>query len=303
MAETLVETVAGELLVHERPVRSLFWASTLRLLRHPQGAFGLSLTAFLVIVAIGAPNLSPFDPLAVHSGQELKEPFGQYLLGTDQYGRDILSRIIWGTRASLAVGLVAVSLGALVGVCTGLIGGYWGGRMEALLSRVWDTILAFPAILLGVAVTAALGPGVANAGIAVAIINMPIFFRITRASLLVEKEKEYVAAARALGATDLRIVFREIVPNTVSPILVQVTVAMAQAVLLEAGLSFLGLGAQPPEPSWGSMLSESRQYLRQAGWFGVFPGVALMLLLAGLNALSDALRDVLDPRQIDSQKA
>lgn len=298
MAEASVETSTEQLFAHETPVRGLLWTSTLRLLRHPQGAFGLSVTALLVIVAIGAPYLSPFDPIAIRSGQELQEPFGPYLLGTDQYGRDILSRIIWGTRVSLAVGLLAVSLGALVGMGTGLIGGYVGGRTEALLSRVWDTILAFPAILLGVAVTAALGPGVFNAGIAVAIINMPIFFRITRASLLVEKEKDYVAAARALGATDWRIVCREIVPNTVSPIIVQVTVAMAQAVLLEAGLSFLGLGAQPPEPSWGSMLSESRQYLRQAGWYGVFPGVALMILLAGLNALSDALRDVLDPRQI-----
>ena len=298
MSETLAQTFNGQPLATERPVRGLFWMSALRLVRHPQGAFGLSLTAFLVIVAVGAPYISPFDPLVVRSGQELKSPFGKYLLGTDQYGRDILSRIIWGTRVSLAVGLVAVSFGALIGAGTGLIGGYWGGRIEALLSRIWDTILAFPAILLGVSVTAALGPGVLNAGIAVAIINMPIFFRITRATLLVEKEKDYVTAARALGSTDARIVFRGIMPNTVSPILVQVTVAMAQAVLLEAGLSFLGLGAQPPEPSWGSMLSESRQYLRQAGWFGVFPGVALMTLLAGLNALSDALRDVLDPTQI-----
>jgi peptide/nickel transport system permease protein len=298
MAEVSVVTSTGELLAREAPTRSLLWTSTLRLLRHPQGAFGLSVTALLVIVAIGAPYLSPFDPVAIRSGQELRAPAAPYLLGTDQYGRDLLSRIIWGTRVSLAVGLLAVSLGALVGMGTGLIGGYLGGRTEALLSRIWDTILAFPAILLGVAVTAALGPGVFNAGIAVAIINMPIFFRITRASLLVEKEKDYVAAARALGATDARIVCREIVPNTVSPIIVQVTVAMAQAVLLEAGLSFLGLGAQPPAPSWGSMLSESRQYLRQAGWYGVFPGVALMILLAGLNALSDALRDVLDPRQI-----
>jgi peptide/nickel transport system permease protein len=299
MAETLVEISTEQLLVGERPIRGLFWMSAIRLVRHPQGAFGLLLTALLVIVAVGAPSLSPFDPLVVRSGQELKPPCGEYLLGTDQYGRDILSRIIWGTRVSLGVGLVAVSLGALIGVGTGLVGGYWGGRIEALLCRLWDTILAFPAILLGVAVTAALGPGVLNAGIAVAIINMPIFFRITRATLLVEKERDYVSAARALGSTDVRIVLREIMPNTVSPILVQVTVAMAQAVLLEAGLSFLGLGAQPPEPSWGSMLSESRQYLRQAGWFGVFPGLALMMLLAGLNALSDALRDVLDPRQID----
>ena len=299
MAEAVVERSDGQALALVAPPGSLAWISAVRLVRHPQGAFGLLLTSVLVLVALGAPYLAPHDPLAIRSGQELKEPFGQYLLGTDQYGRDILSRIIWGTRVSLAIGLVAVALGALIGVGTGLIGGYWGGRIESLLSRVWDTILAFPAILLGVAVTAALGPGVLNAGIAVAIINMPIFFRITRASMLVEKEKDYVAAARALGATDGRIVCRGIIPNTISPILVQVTVAMAQAVLLEAGLSFLGLGAQPPAPSWGSMLSESRQYLRQAAWFGVFPGVALMMLLAGLNALSDALRDVLDPHQIN----
>lgn len=299
MAEVSVGTSTEQLFAREAPARSLLWTSILRLLCHPQGAFGLLVTALLVIVAIAAPYLAPFDPIAIRSGQELKAPSAPYLLGTDQYGRDILSRIIWGTRVSLAVGLLAVALGALVGMGTGLIGGYVGGRAEALLSRIWDTILAFPAILLGVAVTAALGPGVFNAGIAVAIINMPIFFRITRASLLVEKEKDYVAAARALGATDVRIVCREIIPNTVSPIIVQITVAMAQAVLLEAGLSFLGLGAQPPEPSWGSMLSESRQYLRQAAWYGIFPGVALMILLAGLNALSDALRDVLDPRQIN----
>jgi len=298
MTETVAKASTEQWLIGERPVRGLLWMSAVRLVRHPQGAFGLLLTAALVIVAVGAPSLSPFDPLVVRSGQELRPPCGEYLLGTDQYGRDILSRIIWGTRVSLGVGLVAVSLGALIGVGSGLVGGYWGGQIEALLCRLWDTILAFPAILLGVAVTAALGPGVLNAGIAVAIINMPIFFRITRATLLVEKERDYVSAARALGSTDMRIVLRGILPNTVSPILVQVTVAMAQAVLLEAGLSFLGLGAQPPEPSWGSMLSESRQYLRQAGWFGIFPGLALMMLLAGLNALSDALRDVLDPTQL-----
>jgi len=273
-----------------------------RLVRNPQGAFGLAMTGFLVLVALAAPLIAPYDPLTVNTDLLLKPPQGlegPYVLGTDQYGRDIFSRIIWGTRISLAVGLVAVILGSLVGTTTGLVGGYWGGQLETVLSRIWDTILAFPAILLGVAVTAALGPGTLNAALAVAIINMPIFYRITRASVLVEKEKDYITAARALGASDLRIVFRGMMPNVISPLLVQVTVAMAQAVLLEASLSFLGLGAQPPEPSWGSMLNESRQYLRVAGHFGIFPGIALMLLLAGLNTLSDSLRDVLDPKQIN----
>lgn len=300
MAETAIKPNA--LLLAQRQPESLFRMAFGRLIRNPQGAFGVGMTGLLVLVAIVAPWISPYDPLVLHTDLKLSPPDGlggMFVLGTDQYGRDILTRIVWGTRISLEVGLVAVCLGALVGVTTGLIGGYWGGRIETVLSRVWDTILAFPAILLGVAVTAALGPGTLNAALAVAIINMPIFYRITRASVFVEKEKDYITAARALGASDMHIVFRGMMPNVVSPLLVQVTVAMGQAVLLEASLSFLGLGAQPPEPSWGSMLNESRQYLRVAGHFGIFPGIALMMLLAGLNTLSDALRDVLDPKQIN----
>ncbi|MHB1133913.1 MAG: ABC transporter permease [Chloroflexota bacterium] len=303
MEEPMVQTALrpSAFPLPQREPESLFKMAFGRLIRNPQGAFGVGMTCFLVLVAILAPVISPYDPLTVHTNTLLHPPDGlqgPYMLGTDQFGRDIFSRIIWGTRISLAVGLLAVGLGAVVGVTTGLIGGHWGGRVESVLSRIWDTILAFPAILLGVAITAALGPGTLNAAIAVAIINMPIFYRITRASVFVEKEKDYITAARALGASDLRIVFRGMMPNVISPLLVQVTVAMAQAVLLEASLSFLGLGAQPPEPSWGSMLNESRQYLRQAMHFGVFPGIALMMLLSGLNTLSDALRDVLDPRQI-----
>ena len=298
MAQTAVE---NQLVIPPRHPESLFKMSFSRLVRNPLGLFGLSMTVFLILVALAAPYIAPYDPLMVRSGFELRPPDGlggPFVLGTDQFGRDLFSRIIWGTRISLMVGLVAVILGALVGVTTGLIGAYVGGLAEAVMSRIWDTILAFPAILLGVAVAAALGPGVVNAAVAVALINMPIFYRITRASVFVEKEKEYITAARTLGASDTRIIFRGVMPNTISPLLGQGTVAMAQAVLLEAGLSFLGLGAQPPEPSWGSMLNESRQYLRQAAYFGVFPGIALTMLLAGLNTLSDALRDVLDPRQI-----
>ena len=234
MAETAIRP--GALPLAQRQPESLFKMAFGRLIRNPLGAFGVGMTGFLVLVAIIAPLISPYDPLEVHTDLKLLAPTGlggQFILGTDQYGRDILSLIIWGTRISLEVGLVAVALGVLVGVTTGLIGGYWGGNVEAVLSRIWDTILAFPAVLLGVAVTAALGPGTLNAALAVAIINMPIFYRITRASILVENEKDYVTAARALGASDWRIVFRGMMPNIVSPLLVQVTVAMGQAVLLD----------------------------------------------------------------------
>jgi peptide/nickel transport system permease protein len=203
---------------------------------------------------------------------------------------------VYGSRISLFVGVLAVVIGSVVGVSSGLAAGYRGGWLDAAIMRVWDTLLAFPAILLGIAVAAILGPGVTNAAIALAIISIPQFSRITRASVLGEKQKDYVQAARCIGVGDVKIALRHIFPNTVSPLLVQLSLAMAYAVLLEAGLSFLGLGTQPPEPSWGSMLNTSRAYLRQAPWYAVFPGIALSILLLGLNFLSDALRDALDPR-------
>jgi peptide/nickel transport system permease protein len=184
----------------------------------------------------------------------------------------------------------------ILGIITGLIAGYWGGIIDSIIMRLWDCILAFPTILLGIGVAAFLGPGAMNAGIAVAIRNMPIFSRIIRSSVLSEREKEYVIAEKALGSSDVRIVFQGILPNCLSPILVQIAAEMAFAVLLEAGLSFLGLGAQHPTPSWGSMLQSSRAYLGTAPWYGIFPGVALASMILGLNFFSDALRDALDPR-------
>ena len=268
-------------------------AALRRLLRNPAGVIGLVGLTTLLVAALGADVLAPFDPLEQHARDRLLPPGRVYLLGTDDLGRDLLSRIIHGSRISLAVGLLSVTLGGVLGVATGLVAGYWGRTVDTVIMRVWDALLAFPAILLGVVLAAIMGPGVVTA--AVGINNMPTFSRLTRAGVLSEKEKEYVLAAKAAGVSDWRIAFRHILPNCVPPLLVQL--AMAFAALLEAALSFLGLGAQPPAPSWGSMLSKAQGYLRLSPWFGIFPGLALALLLISLNFLADGLRDVLDPRR------
>ena len=270
-------------------------AALRRLLRNPAGVIGLVGLTTLLVAALGADVLAPFDPLEQHACDRLLPPGRVYLLGTDDLGRDLLSRIIHGSRISLAVGLLSVTLGGVLGVATGLVAGYWGRTVDAMIMRVWDALLAFPAILLGVVLAAIMGPGVVTA--AVGINNMPTFSRLTRAGVLSEKEKEYVLAAKAAGVSDWRIAFRHILPNCVPPLLVQLALAMAFAALLEAALSFLGLGAQPPAPSWGSMLSKAQGYLRLSPWFGIFPGLALALLLISLNFLADGLRDVLDPRR------
>lgn len=270
-----------------------------RILRNPSGRIGVGVLSFFILVAIFSPVISPYDPVIQHSGDELLSPNARYWLGTDEFGRDLLSRIIHGARISLMVGLISVAIGFAFGATTGLISGYLGGWVDALFNRLWDCLLSFPVILLGIAVVLVTGPGAVNAAIAVGISNIPIFARLARACALTEKERDYVLAARTLGSSNARIVFRHIMPNSLSSLIVQSAVAMAFAVLLEASLSFLGLGAQPPEPSWGSMLSYSRQFLRVASWYGIFPGVALTLLLVGLNYFSDAMRDALDPRQIN----
>jgi peptide/nickel transport system permease protein len=271
----------------------------LRLVRSASGAIGVGVLLLACGVAFVAPVIAPYDPVIQHAGDELLSPRAKYLLGTDEFGRDILSRIIFGARISLSVGLISVAIGFAFGATSGLISGYLGGRVDAVINRLWDCLLAFPVILLGIAVVLVTGPGAVNAAIAVGISNIPIFARLARAVALTEKERDYTHAARALGGSETRVVFRHLLPNALSPLIVQSAVAMAFAVLLEASLSFLGLGAQPPEPSWGSMLSYSRQFLRVAWWYGVFPGAALTFLLIGLNYFSDAVRDAFDPRQIN----
>ena len=268
-----------------------------RIWTHPAGRIGILITILLILVAAGSPLLAPQNPIHQVPGRELRPPSELNWLGTDELGRDILSRIIWGSRVSLIVGLLAVALGSTVGVLSGLIAGYLGGWVDAVIMRLTDSLLAFPAILLGIAVATVLGPGATNAAIALAIVSVPQFARIARACVLTERGKDYVLAALALGARDSRVLAVHILPNGLAPLLIQLSLAMAYAVLLEAGLSFLGLGAQPPEPSWGQMLSTARNYLRQAPWYGVFPGVALTILLFGLNFLADGVRDALDPRR------
>jgi len=272
-----------------------------RLLRNNLGRLGLIVVAFLILVGLFAPWLAPYDPIQQHEGMELTAPSAQFLLGTDELGRDLLSRIIYGARISLVVGVAAVAFGAVVGISTGLLAGYSGGWVDAIVMRIWDTVMAFPGILLGIAIAAILGPGLFNAGIAVGILSMPSYARMARAGMLTEQNRDYVIAARAMGTGRLRIIFQHILPNALAPILTQVALGMAGAVFLEAGMSFLGLGAQPPRPSWGSMIAQSRAYLRLAPWYGIAPGVAISLFLIGLNALADGLRDALDPTHIEGK--
>jgi ABC-type dipeptide/oligopeptide/nickel transport system permease subunit len=267
-----------------------------RLLRLGTARVGLPLALGILALGMLAPWIAPQAPLEMHPGQELRPPSAAYLLGSDEFGRDILSRVLHGARISLLVGLVSVAIGTLVGGSLGLAAGFWGGVLETAATRLADGLLAFPAIILGIAVATVLGPGALNAAIAVGIVNVPTFTRLTWSGVLVEKAKDYVQGAEGLGASDGRVVARHILPNVLPPLLVQVTIASAQAILLEASLSFLGLGAQPPDPSWGTMLNDARQFLREAPWYGVFPGVALSALLLGLNLTADAIRDALDPR-------
>ena len=276
--------------------RGMFLTTLGRLVRNPAGAFGLTAVALLFLLAIFAPFVAPYDPLEQDGRAELVGPSAAHPFGTDELGRDLLSRVIFGSRTSLLVGVLAVTLGSLIGVTTGLAAGYVGGWLDTAIMRLWDVLLAFPAILIGIAIAAMLGPGATNAAIALAVGSIPQFSRITRASVLGEKQRDYVQAARAIGVRDIAIAVRHILPNTVSPFLVQLSLAMGYAILLEAGLSFLGLGTQPPDPSWGGMLNASRTYLRDAPYYAIFPGIALSILLLGLNFLADALRDALDPK-------
>lgn len=267
------------------------------LFHHRAGMVGLVITVSLIVIALVAPLLAPYDPLEMYADDSLHPPSAAFLLGTDEFGRDILSRILIGSRISLAVGFVSIALAAVVGTTTGLIAGYVGGRVDNLTMRCFDVLLAFPAILLAIVIMAILGPSSFNAMLAVAIVNVPAFARLTRANVLGEKHKEYVVADQALGARTERIIFLTILPNTLATVLVQITIAIASAVLLESALSFLGLGTPLPAPSWGSMLSAGRGYLQEAPWYGIFPGLAITTLVIGLYLLGDGLRDALDPRR------
>lgn len=274
-----------------------FWYTTgVRLLRHPTGVIGVILVGLVVLGALFAPLITAAGPLVQVPGQELGALSLHHPFGTDEFGRDIFSRVLYGARISVGVGLLAVVIGAVVGVAFGVIAGYLGGPVDAIVTRVLDVLLAFPPILLGIAITAVIGAGAKGVGIAIGVASIPDFARIARASTLTEREREYVVAAQALGAPPGRIMGRHVLPNIVPPLLVQLSVALSFAVLLESGLSFLGIGVQPPAPSWGSMLQVARTYLYQVPSYAITVGLTLALVLIGFNFIADALRDLLDPR-------
>ncbi|AZR74471.1 peptide ABC transporter permease [Anoxybacter fermentans] len=267
-----------------------------RLLKNRAAVLGMVIIALIVFSAIFAPYIAPYDPIKQNILARYKPPSAKHLLGTDELGRDILSRIIYGARYSLLIGIISISLALIFGIILGVLAGYYGGLVDLLIMRVVDIMLAFPYILLAIAIVAILGPELRNAMIAISIVNIPKFARIIRSSVLSIKESEYVQAAKALGASDLRIIIKYLLPNSMAPLIVQSTLSIASAILSAAGLSFLGLGAQPPTPEWGAMLSDARSALQLAPWVVTFPGIAIMLNVLGFNLLGDGLRDALDPK-------
>lgn len=267
-----------------------------RLLRQPSAQLGLFLVILYVAVALFAGVLAPYSPIEQHPKDRLQEPSSTYVLGTDEFGRDILSRLMHGATNSLRVALVSVALACALGTGLGMIAGYAGGLLDNVIMRVMDLFFAFPAILLALTIVAALGPGVNNTILAISVVYTPIFARVARGPVLSIKAMEFVQAARSTGAQHPRILLRHVLPNTLAPVIVQISLALSWAMLTEAGLSFLGLGTIPPAPSWGSMLSESRRLMELAPWMAIAPGVAIMLGVLGFNLLGDGLRDALDPR-------
>ncbi len=268
-----------------------------RLTRRRGAMIALGVVVFFVVLALLAPGIAPYDPLATSWSTVRKAPTGVHWFGTDEIGRDVLSRVVWGTRASLLAGVVSVSISLAFGVPIGLLAGYIGGWVDALISRMTDAMLACPFLILAIALAAFLGPSLTNAMIAIGISATPIFVRLTRAQVLHVKVEDYVEAARAVGNSHLRIALRHVLPNIVPPLIVQATLAIAAAIIAEAALSFLGLGQQPPAPSWGSMLNTAKNYIDNAPWMAVWPGVSIFLLVLSFNLLGDGLRDAFDPRQ------
>ncbi len=281
-------TLAPELSPAQRALR--------RLLARRAAVFGLIVVALMTLLALAAPWIAPFDPLATSWALVRKAPSGAHWFGTDEVGRDLLSRVIWGGRASLAAGVISVSIAVGVGVPLGMLAGYVGGVLDAAISRLTDAMLAIPFLILAIALAAFLGPSLGNAMIAIGVTATPIFVRLSRGQVLAVRAEEYVEAARAVGNPPARILLRHILPNILPPVIVQSTLAIAAAIIAEASLSFLGLGQQPPSPSWGSMLNTAQRFLTQAPWMAVFPGLAIFVTVLAFNLLGDGLRDALDPK-------
>ncbi len=268
-----------------------------KFLKNKSAVLGGTIVLFFVLAAIVAPLIAPFDPIKPSFTSIRKAPSLIYWFGTDELGRDMFSRMVWGARASLMAGVVSVAIAVVLGVPFGLVAGYFGGWTDAVISRATDAMLAIPFLILAIALAAFLGPSLTNAMIAIGLSAMPIFVRVTRAQVLTVKAEDYVEGARAIGLPDFWILVRYVLPNALPPILVQSTLTIATAIIAEASLSFLGLGQQPPNPSWGSMLNTAKNFMDQAPWMSIFPGTAIFLIVLGFNLLGDGLRDALDPRE------
>ena len=264
--------------------------------RSPLTVVGVVLITLLAFIAVLAPFIAPFDPLKQVLSDRLNPPSAEHWLGTDQLGRDVLSRMIYGARISLLIGLVVVGLAATVGTLVGLVAGYGGGWLDEALMRVTDVFFAFPALILAMAISGALGPSLTNAMIAIAVVSWPVYARLVRAQVLSLRTREFVEASRGLGASSGRIMWGHILPNTLAPLLVQASFDMGAAILAAAGLSFIGFGTQPPTAEWGVMISDGRNYIATHPWLSLFPGLAILLTVAAFNLIGDGLRDALDPR-------
>jgi peptide/nickel transport system permease protein len=268
-----------------------------RLLRRRGAAVGLVIVTFFVALAVLAPAVSPYDPLATSWTAIRKAPDTAHWFGTDEIGRDVLSRVVWGARASLLAGVVSVLISLSIGVPIGLVAGYAGGKVDMLISRLTDAVLACPFLILAIALAAFLGPSLTNAMIAIGVSATPVFVRLTRGQTMAIKAEDFILAARAIGNPPWRVALRHVLPNVVPALIVQGTLAIAAAVIAEASLSFLGLGQQPPAPSWGSMLNTAKNYIENAPWMAVWPGLSIFALVLSFNLVGDGLRDALDPRQ------
>jgi len=268
----------------------------IKFFKNPLNVIGVLIVTAMILTAVMAPWIAKADPVGIFMSNKLLSPGTGHILGTDEMGRDIFSRIVYGARISLQVGIEVVASAVLIGVTLGGISGYFGGWMDEMIMRITDMFLSFPSLILAMAVAAALGPTLTNAVLAVSLTWWPWYTRLVRGQVLALRQFEYVEAARALGNRDMKIIFKHILPNCISPIIVQATMDIGFAIQLTAGLSFIGLGAQPPTPEWGAMISTGRQYLLSHWWYPTFPGVAILITVLGFNLLGDGLRDFLDPK-------